>query len=115
MAYCLLNTIQIPDSPGRVVRRARDSAGELIGKTNPNPLLDTSEYEVQFEDGAVERYHANIIAEHIYSRVDSEGNTQRFTITKQGRCAVLKRTFVNSVSAVGYKTGDPAPLQAPPR
>ena len=48
----------------------------LIGKTNPNPLLDTSEYEVQFEDGSVERYHANVIAENIYARVDSEGNTQ---------------------------------------
>ena len=53
----------------KVVARARNPDGELIGKSNPNPLLDTSVYEVEFEDGSVERYHANIIAEHIYSQV----------------------------------------------
>ena len=45
----------------------------LIGKSNPNPLFDTSVYEVKFEDGSVERYNANIIAEHIYSQIDGEG------------------------------------------
>ena len=61
---------------GRVVARARDEMGELIGRSNPNPLLDNSVYEVQFEDGAVERYHANIIAEHIYAQIDGEGYTK---------------------------------------
>ena len=28
---------------------------------------------MEFEDGSVERYHANIIAEHIYSQVDQDG------------------------------------------
>ena len=45
----------------------------MIGKSSGNPLLDTSVYEVEFEDGSVERYHANIIAEHIYSKVDQDG------------------------------------------
>ncbi len=58
---------------GRVLRRARDADGELIGHSNDNPALDTSVYEVQFEDGSIERYHANIIAEHIYSQIDGEG------------------------------------------
>ena len=58
---------------GKVVARARDSEGVLIGKSNPNPLFDTSVYEVKFDDGSVERYNANIIAEHIYSQVDGEG------------------------------------------
>ena len=31
---------------------------------------------MQFEDGSVDRYHANIIAENIYSRIDSEGHSQ---------------------------------------
>ena len=56
-----------------MIRRARDPNGELIGKSSGNPLLDSSVYEVEFEDGAVERYHANIIAEHIYSQVDQDG------------------------------------------
>ena len=46
---------------GVVKKRSRDQEGELIGRTNSNPLLDSSMYEVQFEDGSVERYHANII------------------------------------------------------
>ncbi len=58
---------------GVVLRRARDENGELIGKSSTNPLLDTSVYEVRFEDGAVERYHANIIAEHIYAQIDGDG------------------------------------------
>ena len=45
----------------------------MIGKENSNPLLDSSVYEVEFEDGTVERYHANIIAEHIYSQIDGDG------------------------------------------
>jgi hypothetical protein len=57
----------------KVVKRSRDEEGELIGKSSKNPLLDTAYYEVQFEDGAVDRYSANIIAENIYSRVDDEG------------------------------------------
>ena len=61
---------------GIVKRRARDDTGELIGKSNPNPFLDSSVYEVEFEDGAVERYHANIIAENIYSRIDGDGYSQ---------------------------------------
>ena len=64
---------------GRVVKRARDDTGELIGKTNSNPFLDTSVYEVEFEDGAVEKYHANVIAENIYSRIDEYG-TNRYVL-----------------------------------
>jgi hypothetical protein len=60
---------------GVVRRRARDTNGELIGKLNPNPLLDTSVYEVELEDGTVERYHANILAEHIYNKLDNDGFT----------------------------------------
>ena len=58
---------------GRVVRRARDSGGQLVGKSHNNPILDTSVYEVEFEDGSVEKYNANIIAEHIYAQLDDDG------------------------------------------
>ena len=59
---------------GKVVRRAKDENGELIGKTSHNPLLDSSVYEVEFEDGVVERHHSNIIAEHIHSQIDQDGH-----------------------------------------
>ena len=57
---------------GKVVRRSRGTDGELIGKTDSNPLLDTSQYEVEFEDGSVEKCSANIIAEHIYAQLDDD-------------------------------------------
>jgi Reverse transcriptase (RNA-dependent DNA polymerase) len=60
---------------GTVKNRKRDHDGELLGKSNNNPLLDTSIYEVEFDSGEVEAYHANVIAESIYSRVDADGYT----------------------------------------
>jgi hypothetical protein len=60
---------------GTVKRRKRDSEGDLIGRSNKNPLLDTSIYEVEFDSGKTEAYKANIIAESIYSQVDDDGYT----------------------------------------
>jgi hypothetical protein len=40
--------------------------------------MDTRIYDVQFPDGHVEAYSANVIAENIYAQVD-----------KEGRCFVL--------------------------
>jgi Reverse transcriptase (RNA-dependent DNA polymerase) len=62
---------------GRVIRRKRDADGNLIGKSHPNPLLDTSLFEVEFDDGHIEAYTANLIAESIYEQIDSEGNIHR--------------------------------------
>jgi Reverse transcriptase (RNA-dependent DNA polymerase) len=62
---------------GRVISRKRDHDGNLIGKANPNPKLDTGLYQVEFDDGHVEAYSANIIAENLYEQVDSEGRVHR--------------------------------------
>jgi hypothetical protein len=59
---------------GQVTRRMRDHNGRPIGRRNPNPLMDTREYEVVFPDGSLGSYMANIIAENIYSQVNEEGN-----------------------------------------
>eukprot|EP00980_Cylindrotheca_fusiformis_P018168 scaffold5886_cov93-Cylindrotheca_fusiformis.AAC.2 len=71
--------VQIPvgDSMmfGTVRKRKRDEEGNLIGHTHDNPLLDTAMYEVEFEDGRVEAFYANQIAEHIYASVDDDGYT----------------------------------------
>lgn len=58
---------------GVVKRRKRDSDGKLIGFSHENPILDTAVYEVEFEDGHVESYYANQIAEAVYATVDDEG------------------------------------------
>jgi len=54
-------------STGKVIGYKRDASGNLIGKTNPNPLLNTRMYQVQFSDGTVQDYAANHIAEAIYT------------------------------------------------
>ena len=59
---------------GRVRGRKRDADGNLSGKANPNPILDTRTYEVEFPDGEVNEYSANVIAENMWSQCDAEGN-----------------------------------------
>lgn len=59
--------------PAPVINRKHDS-DDPIGVALKNPVLDTKIYEVQFPDGHVEEYAANVIAENIYSQVDIQGN-----------------------------------------
>jgi len=58
---------------GKVIKRAKGEDGNPIGLRNSYPLLDTREYEVLMPDGATVSYTANVIAENLYSQVDSEG------------------------------------------
>jgi hypothetical protein len=58
---------------GTIVSQKRDAHGNPVGRTNPNPILDTRIYQVTFPDGDTAEYSANIIAESLYSQVDSEG------------------------------------------
>ena len=58
---------------GTVKKRAVDDNGRGVGTHNDNTLLDSRQYEVEFEDGSYDRYQANVIAENIYSQTDDEG------------------------------------------
>jgi hypothetical protein len=58
---------------GTVMNRKRDRDGVPIGKADANPILDTREYLVCFEDGTEEIYTANLIAESLYSQIDDGG------------------------------------------
>ena len=57
-------------------KRAVDVDGKPIGVANNNPLLDTREYVIEFEDGAEEIVSANVIAENILSQMNEEGHRQ---------------------------------------
>ena len=59
---------------GRVVKCAKGTSGEPIGRAHANTLFNTREYVVEFTDGSSENYFANVIAECMYAQVDSEGN-----------------------------------------
>ncbi len=77
--------VQLPKNDalvsGKVIGRKRDANDNPIGVSNSNPILDTRVYEVEFGDGHVEEFAANVIAESIYSQVDDEGN--EFLILKE--------------------------------
>ena len=59
---------------GKVRGRKRELDGSVKGRANPNPILDTRTYEVEFPDGQVTEYTANVIAESMYAQCDVEGN-----------------------------------------
>ena len=46
---------------GNVRRRKRDVEGNKIGRADSNPIFDTRTYEVEFEDGNMITYFANVI------------------------------------------------------
>ena len=57
----------------KVVRRAVDEDGKVVGSFDKNPVLNSLLYEVEFPDGAIKEYAANVIAENILRQVDSSG------------------------------------------
>ena len=57
-----------------MTERKRDHEGNVIGRSNANPILDTREYEVKFEDGYVTEMTANAIAESMYTMCDENGD-----------------------------------------
>ena len=61
-----------------VKRRKTDIEGRPMGIANKNPILDTSQYKVEYHNGDIEILTANQIAENLLAQVDEEGNRQMF-------------------------------------
>ena len=59
---------------GTVKSRKRKADGTPVGRESKNPILDTRVYEVQFPEGSLADYGANIIAENMLSQCDIDGN-----------------------------------------
>jgi len=47
---------------GRVIKCMDDEAGSPVGQCNNNPILDRHHYEVQFGNGSMVEYMANVVA-----------------------------------------------------
>jgi hypothetical protein len=60
-------------SIGKVTRRALNPDGHVVGSYDENPFLNSIVYEVEFPDGQVKEYAANVIAENMLSQVDADG------------------------------------------
>ena len=59
---------------GIIKGRKRGPDGKFIGKSNENPILDTSVYEIEFQDWRVESYFANQIVECILDESEANAN-----------------------------------------
>ena len=59
---------------GRVTGRKRNADGKETGTANPNSILDSREYIIEFPDGAEAEYSANVIAENMYAQCDIDGH-----------------------------------------
>jgi hypothetical protein len=60
-------------SIGKVIQRALGPDGTVAGTYNENPFLNTMIYEVEFPNGDVKEYAANIIAENMLTQVNLDG------------------------------------------
>ena len=58
---------------GKVTQRALGLDGQITGTYDNNPYLKSIIYDVEFADGQVKKYTANIIAENMLTQVDSDG------------------------------------------
>ena len=59
--------------PAKVIGRTIDPTGRTVGTYNDNPIINTCVYDVEFPDGEVKEYSANVIAENLLSQVDTQG------------------------------------------
>ena len=75
---CLTAQVIIPLAgeltKGKILKRKRDQDGNPTDVRNTNPILDTRQYEIEFPNGEISTYTANVIAESLYFQVDSEGH-----------------------------------------
>ena len=86
------------DAPqyAKVTKRRKDHDGCPIGTANSNPRLDSRSYIVEVMDGHQEALSANLIAEHMFSQIDEEG--QRFQIIEE-----IVNHRVNRSKALSYE------------
>lgn len=60
----------------KIIGRKRTADGLYVGRKLHNPMLDSRKFVVEFPDGDQKDVAYNVIAEHLYSQIDSEGNKQ---------------------------------------
>ena len=60
----------------KVKRRLLDDSGNPTGVAHVNPLLDTRQYLLEFDDGRTGTYDTNTLAENLLTMCDPEGNEQ---------------------------------------
>ena len=57
-----------------VVRCTKDGNNTVVGTYCHDPMLNSMVYDVEFPDGEIKEYSANIIAKNMYAQVDANGH-----------------------------------------
>ena len=91
---------------GKVKQIHKGPDGKVTGIFNKNPLLNSIIYDVEFPDGTIREYAANIIAENIYSSLDELRHQQQIldcivNHNSDGRAIEMKETCV--ITKLGTK------------
>ena len=60
-----------------MIGRKKNKDGLYIGRKHRLPSLDSRVFTVQFADGEEKDIGFNVLAEHLFSQVDTEGNQYR--------------------------------------
>ena len=58
----------------KVVGRTKDENGNIIATYDHDPMLNSMVYDVEFPDGEIKEYSANIIAQNMYTQFDANGH-----------------------------------------
>ncbi len=87
----------------KVIGRSKDSDGNVVGNYNENPHLNAMTYDVEFPDGEVREYAANVIAENMYAQVDADGHTHTMLdsildYSKDGNAVEMDDMYVTTKS-----------------
>jgi lauroyl/myristoyl acyltransferase len=61
----------------KVISQKKDQDGNFVGRAHKNPILDSRIFTIRFSDGEEKDIAFNVLAEHLYSQVDLEGNQYR--------------------------------------
>jgi hypothetical protein len=103
--------VLVPDAHGehmvlaKIVDKKRDSQGNVIGAYNPNPLLDTHIYKLQYPNGHIEEFATNQIAENLYAQMDEFGYNEGILdeiidVRKNADAIPASEGFVESIHGI---------------
>ena len=90
----------LPHSSGkervRVTNMSQENCGNTMGHAKPNPILDSQQYVVEFEDGNEAELTANAIYQRMYAQCDPDGN--QYLMLDSIRVTLSIHSLINSVS-----------------
>ena len=95
----------------KVVSRYRDNAGNLVGKRNSEPQLDTRIYNVEFPNGHYKPYSYNILSEALSESIGPDDGYETSSIMEIcGYRMDVSKAIPKSDGYYGYsKSGCPIP------